>query len=119
MAPLARPGDRVTIEPVEPEALRRGDVVALLGDEGLVVHRFLGSRATPDGHRLCQQGDNSSARGWVAGATLVGRAVRIEGAGRRLALDAPPWTRLNPVLGRLPGRRPRQALLTLALRFCR
>jgi hypothetical protein len=116
MAPLARSGDRVTIEPANPEQLRRGDIVALLGDGGLVVHRFLRSRSTPDGLSLCQQGDNSTARSWVAGESLVGRVIRIESPGRRLHLTAPPWTRLNPLLGRLPGRRSRQLLLALALR---
>jgi len=118
MAPLALPGDRVTIHPAELQALRCGDLIALLMGGTLVIHRFLGFRETPAGLRLCQKGDNTPAWSWVAADSLVGRAALIEGPQRTLDLTAYPWTRLNPLIGRLTRwRLLPPGLLSLILRI--
>ncbi len=102
MVPLAHPGDRVTIQPLPPDDLRCGDIIALQENGALVVHRLLRIRTAPDGgNRYCQKGDNSPNASWVEPGALVGRVEVIEGPQRFIRLNGSPWTWINPLVGRL------------------
>ncbi len=80
MWPTLRPGDRLEVEPVLPEELRRGDWVVLRASNAPLVHRFLGF--TRDG-RLLTKGDGHRAPdpSWELKA-LVGRVVSFSREGQ-------------------------------------
>lgn len=102
MVPVAAPGDRITIQPLPPEQLHCGDIIALQQGETLVVHRFLMARTAKGGRRwCCQKGDNSPAWSWVPPESVLGRVTAIRGPDRSLHLLRRPWTRANPLAGRL------------------
>jgi hypothetical protein len=100
MVPLVRPDDRVTIQPVSPDLLRCGDLVAVQAGRNLVVHRFVQSRTGPDGiRRLCQKGDNSPAWSRVDPDAVLGRVTAIHGPERTLQMSCRPWIWINPLAG--------------------
>jgi hypothetical protein len=102
MVPVAAPGDRLTIRPLEPRQLRCGDLIALRQGEALVVHRFLMARTAGDGgRRYCQKGDNSPAWSWVSPDALFGRVTAISTPRLVHDLSRRPWTWFNPLAGRL------------------
>jgi hypothetical protein len=92
MRPWAFEGDRVRLEPLT-ERPRRGEVVMLRGERGLLAHRVL--HAGPD--RVLTRGDLSAAADppWRY-AEVLGRVVAIE---HRVGLRVPLDGRLLPLLG--------------------
>lgn len=89
MAPAIRDGDRVTVVPVRPQEIRRGDVVLYTSDRGLTAHRVAGR---PDGGRenFLAQGDAPGSP-WetVAVRQLLGRVEAVERDGRRVSIRRP------------------------------
>ncbi len=91
MRPTIRDGDVLTVAPLRPHGLRRGDVVfyrALGG--GLRAHRLLGWRRTPEGTWACIRGDASCGPPeWIPETDLLGRVISRIRDGRSRQLDAP------------------------------
>lgn len=59
MAPVLRLGDRVRLDPVDPAAVRPGELVAFVGEDGVLrTHRALRYVGMEDGPRLVARGDN-------------------------------------------------------------
>ncbi len=79
MRPWVRPGDRVAVVPVEPKALRRGQIAVFRGRRHEdVIHRVV---ATAGG--IVTQGDNARRPdGPIAPERIVGKAVGIYARGR-------------------------------------
>lgn len=105
MNPVARSGDRVTIQPVAPEQLRRGDIVALHQGDAVVVHRLVMARTAGAGGSgaggYCQKGDNSPVWTRFGADAVLGRVTVIHGPDRLVQLSRRPWTWINPLAGRL------------------
>jgi signal peptidase I len=89
MAPLVRDGDVVLVRPVDPRAVRVGDVVLCADEPGrLLLHRVIRRRAGRGGVRLVVQGDQvAQPDGEIAEAQLYGRVAAIEREGVWMATD--------------------------------
>ena len=123
MHPTLQDGDRITIEPVPPEALRRGDVVYCHDGQQGVVHRLHAARRAADGWLLQTRGDCRQRPdppwmverlplfGRVTAARRTGRAVPVDAWWQRWWFTAPAlpvWLRfkeqgLRPLLYALQG----------------
>ena len=98
MAPFLRPGDKVLVQPAQPEALRVGD---------LIVARRAGEFIT---HRLVRIGKNEyytkgdRSRYLDPPLTLdsiIGKVIEIERPGRIVDMQAGYWRLVNALLGRI------------------
>ena len=105
MAPLVRDGDVLLVWPVDPGAVRAGDLVLCSTAPGrVVVHRVIRKEVCREGSRFTVQGDAlSRPDGQIAEAQLHGRVRALERAGTQIDLDRPVMT----ALGRLAVLRSR------------
>ena len=96
MAPLLRPGDRVTVQPVQPDALRLGDMIVVRHPSDLITHRLV----AVDEQGWHTKGDNCHrADEPVAVQAIVGRVVAIERGGVPLDLLNRRWAIANRWIG--------------------
>jgi len=117
MHPTFRPGDILALEPVQPETIRRGDVIVYRAapdrPDDWIVHRVVGFQEH-NGHRhFVTRGDNMPrADAPVCPATIVGRvAGRCEnGTVRPLRRGEDTFWRVAAALNR-PYRRLRSKVL--------
>jgi hypothetical protein len=99
MEPLLKAGDRVTVHPVHPDQLRRGDLVAFAGERRVIIHRVVRRRKAGSGWLYCQKGDNCTGWSWLPERAVLGRVVSIGGAGEAADMAGAPWKWLHPALG--------------------
>lgn len=101
MAPLLRPGDIVTVQPVRPEVLRSGDLILVRRPAELVTHRLL----DVDAQGWHTKGDSCRrADEPVLAKDILGRVVTVERGAVHLDLQSRRWALANQwlsVLGRL------------------
>lgn len=90
MYPSIRSGDALVVEPVDPGALRRGDVVLAQLPRGLTAHRIV---------RMERRG---------------GQVISITTRGDNCGSDDDPFSP-DLLLGRIPLRRPRNLVTIIAL----
>ena len=86
MHPAIRDGEWLTVEPVEPVALRRGNVLLYRSRRGLTAHRVR-TLVAPDGAplHLVLRGDNAGGCDeHVEPADILGRVACVERGGRRI-----------------------------------
>jgi signal peptidase I len=85
MYPAIRPGDALTITPIEdPVTLREGEVVAWKREHDLVVHRLIAVRCHDDRMVLVTRGDSSLVADQpILPLSLAGRVTDIQRKGRR------------------------------------
>lgn len=97
MLPLIRDGDVVLVRPVDPDAVRVGDVVLCSHAPGrVVVHRVVGKLARLEGMRYTVQGDQATRPdGLIPAAQVYGRITSIERAGATIAMDRPAMRALG------------------------
>lgn len=91
MWPLVRDGDVLLVQPVDPAAVRTGDVVLCGSGPGrVVVHRVVRIEDGPDSRRFTVQGD-AVARpdGKFLPGQIYGRVVAIERGKTCIAMDRP------------------------------
>ena len=106
MYPAIRDGEWLTVEPVAPEALRRGDVALYRSPRGLTAHRVR-KFVAPDGAplHLVLRGDNAGGCDeHVEPADILGRVACVERAGRRIdpaSVGSRAAARLRRALGGL------------------
>jgi signal peptidase I len=98
MKPLICAGDVVIVQPIEPAALRRGDMVVIQSGDELITHRLVAASAA--GYYV--RGDNAAYTDAVAAADqIVGRVIAVERDGQSIDVRSRRWTRANRMLGRL------------------
>jgi len=106
MAPLIEPGDVVLVRHVNPEDLRRGDLILVEQGGAFLTHRLV----TAGAHRVRTKGDNAShADPPVLPQDVLGRVMGVEKGdvqsppkdGRRIELDEGRWPMVNRLLGLL------------------
>src|SRR2546428_13306896 len=76
---------RFTVAPVEPAAVKRGDILLYQGERGLIAHRLVGLRRSAKGEdvRYLLQGDASVDRDDpVQPEQVLGRVVAVRRGGR-------------------------------------
>jgi signal peptidase I len=95
MFPIIRAGDKVLVEPKSGAEINIGDIVLYEKDGSYIIHRLI--RKTGQS-TVVTKGDNLS---WsdspIPTESILGKVVRIEGHGRRLALTG----RLNRIFARV------------------
>jgi len=108
MWPLVRDGDVLLVQPVDPAAVRTGDVVLCGNRSGRVVaHRVVRIEDSPDGRRFTVQGDAvAQPDGKFPPAQLYGRVAAIERGAARIAMDRP----VMKLLGRAAALRSARSL---------
>lgn len=99
MEPLLTPGDRVTVQPVCGDRLKRGNVIAFVSGGQVVVHRLIGKRRRSGTMFYRESGDNTGTWTWIREEALIGRVVSFDGRGGRADMEDALWKWANPVLG--------------------
>ncbi len=100
MAPTIRNHDQVTIEPIPPHSLKKGDVImALTGDGRPVVHRIIQVNDSGDGRTFFTSGDNVSDSERLNENQISGRVTTVHRNGTRYRLTDPPLNLLQRFLG--------------------
>ena len=91
MRPTIREGEAITVVPVRPDAIRRGEIVLYRCGHGVLVHRVASAEEQPGGALVfVTRGDASVSRDEpVGGASVLGRVVAVERSGR--TLDPTTW----------------------------
>jgi signal peptidase I len=91
MQPLLRDGDVLLVRPLDPRAVRVGDVVLCSSEPGrIVVHRVLRRQAGPEGYRFTVQGDQvARPDGVIPEAQVYGRVATIERSGAYIDVSRP------------------------------
>ena len=89
MSPFIRDGDIVFLE--QPSIYEVGDVAMLRGDSGLLLHRIV--RIDDEGVTTRGDGMSQSDPGVAPYSALLGKVIRVSGAGFNFHLK-PPFSRL-------------------------
>ncbi|HEX8141787.1 MAG TPA: hypothetical protein VF553_04270 [Pyrinomonadaceae bacterium] len=88
MQPTIRDGEAVTVAPVNPRTVKRGDILLYSTGAGVIAHRVVAvSRDAAAGRYFLLRGDSSSTTDKpVAAHQVLGRIVYVEREGRRISL---------------------------------
>lgn len=90
MFPVLRAGDTATVEPVRPESLRKGDIVVVKTDKGLVGHRIISINKDKTG-KFQTRGDNSPMLDAPFGEEkLLGKITEFERSGKKRKINTFP-----------------------------
>ena len=88
MRPTIRDGEAVTVEPVEPGKVKKGDIILYRAARGVIAHRVVRIERREDEARVFHlRGDASnSCDAPVSAEQILGRVVSVERNGRTLCL---------------------------------
>jgi signal peptidase I len=98
MRPLLRAGDRVVVQPIDPQALQPGDVIVVERGDEWITHRLV----TVDEHGWHTHGDNTRYGDEAASAAqIVGRVSAIERNNQTIDLRQPRWRMIDRRINRV------------------
>ena len=103
MLPLIRPGDKITVAPIQPEKIRRGDVAVFIRDRELIVHRIIRRCEHYGRWWFCQKGDNLLAWSWMTQQDILAKVTAVAGNGRRIRMGRGAVRYINFLVGALAG----------------
>jgi hypothetical protein len=88
MHPAIREGETITVRPVSPSAVRRGDIILYRWRQGVIAHRVVGIETAVSGNfHLLTRGDAADAQVEpVMPDQVLGKVVATERKGRRIDL---------------------------------
>ena len=88
MQPTIREGEVITIEPVEPSAVRKGDIILYRWDNGIIAHRVIDVELKGDTvSRFIVRGDaEHTCDDPVNSSQVLGKIVSVERKGRCIEL---------------------------------
>ena len=98
MQPTIEDGELITVAPVAPESVKRGDILLYQSESGVHAHRVVGRvKGTvpllegdcPLDHYLLRGDASISCDAPVQLEQVIGRVVAVQRGGRNLALDSP------------------------------
>lgn len=113
MVPAIHPGDVLSIQPVDPKEVSRGDIVMYAREQVLVVHRVVRTSADSREPYFVTRGDRSLRDDApIDAGELLGRVVSIERRNRRVNVY-PFSNRVRQVLGLVLRRSDRATYLFL------
>lgn len=98
MRPLLRRGDEVIAEPIEPKALRWGDIAVIRRGAELITHRLI---ATDSGGWYLRGDDAIWVDEVVTAQEIVGHVIAIERAAQPIDLRRSPWPEVNRRVGEI------------------
>ena len=106
MHPTIREGEAITVAPVRPAAIRRGDVILYRSARGVIAHRVAGVERGPAGAPVfVPRGDASATCDEpVSESAVLGAVVSVERGGRALdpaALRARALAAVRAIAARL------------------
>ena len=87
MAPFVKDGDTLEVKYVDPQTIKRGDVIFYHSDHRLIAHRvikIISKNGTPI---FSTQADNGCGIEMVQGSQVLGRVMGRERKGRNIKLD--------------------------------
>ena len=97
MQPTIEDGELITVAPVAPESVKRGDILLYQNERGVFAHRVVGRvKGTvpllegdcPLDHYLLRGDASVSCDAPVQLEQVIGRVVAVQRGGRNLALDS-------------------------------
>jgi signal peptidase I len=98
MRPLLRAGDGVVVRPIDPHALRPGDVIVAQRSGGWITHRLV----AVDERGWHLHGDNTRyGDEAVSAAEIVGRVIAIERGAQTIDLQQPRWYAIGRRINRV------------------
>ena len=87
MHPTIRDGEAVTVEPVEPGQVKRGDIILYRTASGVIAHRVVRIEGSSDNRSFITRGDSStSCDAPLSAERILGLVVSVERNGRRISL---------------------------------
>jgi hypothetical protein len=89
MQPTIRDGEAITVAPVRPDEVKRGDILLCRKGEGLIAHRVLKiqARKWAEESYFILRGDSSlDCDEPLAAGSVLGRVVSVERSGRTIKL---------------------------------
>jgi signal peptidase I len=87
MHPTIRDGEMITVEPVVPESIHRGDIVLYRSRKGVIAHRIVRIETEDATLIFTPRGDAMLAcDARIKGAEILGRVVAVERERRRIHL---------------------------------
>ncbi len=124
MHPTIRDGELVTVAPVRPRSLRRGDVVLYQTARGVIAHRLVRVDDMAGRTQYVCRGDSVATEDTpIETGAILGRVVTIERGGRSQALHRPglQWAvaRLRAALRHRIAQCPALASLLIPIRLPR
>ena len=115
MVPLLKLGDIVVIQRIEPERLRKGDLVVVRHEHELVTHRLVWQTAG----KWVTKGDNCrSLDPAVVDQAILGKVIALERSGATIDLQEKHWQTINRWLARLGWIEANVFLFSRRLRAC-
>ena len=90
MQPTIREGEAITVEPVEPSRLTRGDIILYRSDRGVLAHRIVGIKRRKGEETIFRvRGDAwGSSDESVESKRVAGKVVSVERDGYSLTLNS-------------------------------
>ena len=84
MYPTIKEDETITVQPVTPLAVQKGDIILYRWEKGVIAHRIVGIEKTNGGaSRFILRGDASGAQDeWVMPEQVMGKVVTVD-RGRR------------------------------------
>ena len=87
MHPTIRDGETITVEPIAPEKIRRGDIVLYRSRDGVIAHRVVRIERRGAALVFTPRGDAMPAcDAPITAAEILGRVVAVERSQRRVEL---------------------------------
>jgi signal peptidase I len=115
MVPLLKPGDVVIVQRIEPERMKRGDLVVIHREHDLVTHRLVWQGTG----QWLTKGDNCrNLDPAVVDKAILGKVIAIERSGTTIDLQGQRWQIKNRWLARLGWIEANVFLFGRRLRAC-
>jgi signal peptidase I len=88
MYPAIREGETITVRPVSPAAVKKGDILLYRWQEGVIAHRVVGMEKDAAGNvQLILRGDATGAQAErVSSDQVLGRVIAVDRNGCRIDL---------------------------------
>lgn len=87
MHPTIKDGEMITVEPVTPSDVKRGDILLYQFKKGVIAHRVMRVEREAAQLRFILQGDSSrTCDAPVEASEILGRVISVERAGRSIEL---------------------------------
>ncbi len=100
MEPLLKEGDAVTVCLIQPDQIKKGDMIAFRQNGCVIIHRLLKKRKNGDTWLYCQKGDNLNGWGWIPEDSIIGKVTALRRSSGRVAeMKGFHWQRINFVMG--------------------
>lgn len=105
MEPTIRDGDLLTVEPADPGAVRRGEILLYRAAQGVIAHRLVRCEPAGGQPRLVLRGDAAGTCDPPVGdGEVLGRVVAVQRRGRSWGLTSPctvRWQRVRAAATRV------------------